>query len=892
MASAASTDDCGGGDQDCDGKVDEDCVGPASLAPICGEGQSAPPGGEVFETLTVKVLDKDGNPVPGAEVVWTAPLGGSLASPLTTANALGLATNQFTVGGDDGKDYIAHATAKGGLLTLDIKAHADAKLDKALFSYVGFCAITKLKWHGPVSFDPGKLSFLTNTDSESASLWSANPTKEGSSFRSYAEVSGFSAAYRFVVQAAAKGTNVTGGGYGDGNTPKLTPAFVAQIKGSKGGGQVGPATLTIYVDGVQVGQAENFLAQNVNDTPRSLWFDFDAPSKTLRVFQAPIGDAKPAKAAFELVTDLWKGMLAGSAPVYVGMTFGNASAGVRGVKGLETWRFGYNDAPCFTESLGCDDDNDCTNDVCDQALGCQHTPADKPCDDGSACTDKDVCVEGVCKGGKSVDCDDGNACTNDSCDKALGCIHAPNNKPCDDGQLCTVNDACKGAACAAGAQDACDDGYACSIDACNETIGCQHTKVDKTCEDGQPCTKDSCVGALGGEADTGCKHVPLPNGFSAGCYTGDAKTRDVGTCKSGITICNGNGGGSTCTGEILPKATDPCANGDEDCDGLVNEDCDLAYKIGVLCDGNQSAPPGGKLFMLHRVLVTDGNNTPQGNVTVLWTSPDGGAYESATSKSDGNGIATGRFIVGNTSGKTYTGVATIEGTTFATNLSGKADGSMLDTVVNYPNFCDTSALKLTGVAAIEGTAIRVVTGGDGQQGSFWYTGQLAAHKGKSFQVRYDVAGYSPGYGFVIQSGNAGTSQGAGGYGDGGTPKLNPALVIEVTGGKGGGAYSPPNMGIYKNGGTVGTKGSFLGTNQNSAPYTYWIDYDATGKKLSVFTAPKNSAKPSTALLAVDLDVWAGLGDNGKPIYTGFTSANASAGSNGTSYITRWEFTSF
>jgi hypothetical protein len=41
-------------------------------------------------------------------------------------------------------------------------------------------------------------------------------------------------------------------------------------------------------------------------------------------------------------------------------------------------------------------------------------------------------------------CDDGNACTDDACQPATGCGHI-GNTPCDDADPGTVHDACDGA---------------------------------------------------------------------------------------------------------------------------------------------------------------------------------------------------------------------------------------------------------------------------------------------------------------------------------------------------------------------------------------------------------------------------------------------------------------
>jgi hypothetical protein len=46
-----------------------------------------------------------------------------------------------------------------------------------------------------------------------------------------------------------------------------------------------------------------------------------------------------------------------------------------------------------------------------------------------------------------TDCDDNNLCTDDVCDATLGCQYAANAASCNDGDPCTENDACHGGAC-------------------------------------------------------------------------------------------------------------------------------------------------------------------------------------------------------------------------------------------------------------------------------------------------------------------------------------------------------------------------------------------------------------------------------------------------------------
>lgn len=93
------------------------------------------------------------------------------------------------------------------------------------------------------------------------------------------------------------------------------------------------------------------------------------------------------------------------------------------------------------ETLVCSDDNLCTDDACaDGACVFENNSAE--CDDGVACTENDVCLEGTCTGA-TLDCDDGDFCTGvETCDSATGCVDG--DDPCDsDTETCDEGrDAC------------------------------------------------------------------------------------------------------------------------------------------------------------------------------------------------------------------------------------------------------------------------------------------------------------------------------------------------------------------------------------------------------------------------------------------------------------------
>jgi Dockerin type I domain/Dictyostelium (slime mold) repeat len=83
---------------------------------------------------------------------------------------------------------------------------------------------------------------------------------------------------------------------------------------------------------------------------------------------------------------------------------------------------GHTSFPC----PGPDNDSDCAETCNELTHAC-----DAPDPDGSSCKDADVCTlnehcqGGVCTG-DAPDCNDNDACTDDICDAEVGCLHVPN----------------------------------------------------------------------------------------------------------------------------------------------------------------------------------------------------------------------------------------------------------------------------------------------------------------------------------------------------------------------------------------------------------------------------------------------------------------------------------
>ncbi|MBM4343315.1 MAG: putative metal-binding motif-containing protein [Deltaproteobacteria bacterium] len=262
-------------------------------------------------------------------------------------------------------------------------------------------------------------------------------------------------------------------------------------------------------------------------------------------------------------------------------------------------------------AAACDDNNPCTQDVCDANKGCTSSPLDGvSCSDGNSCTVSDACAAGLCKPGATLPCDDANPCTSDGCDPKAGCVHNNNTLPCDDGNVCTDGDVCKSAVCTPQKALDCDDNNPCTIDNCNAKTGCAHannqgigcndnnacTSGDKCnggqclgagqlpCSDGNACTDDGC------DPKNGCTFAANTLACNDGNSCTDADSCAGGACKSAKpTNCDD---ANTCTQDLCDPAKGctyqklvdgtPCNDGDActQSDKCANGICLGGPKVG------------------------------------------------------------------------------------------------------------------------------------------------------------------------------------------------------------------------------------------------------------------------------------------------------------------------
>jgi len=181
------------------------------------------------------------------------------------------------------------------------------------------------------------------------------------------------------------------------------------------------------------------------------------------------------------------------------------------------------------------------------------------CDDGNACTSDSCDARTAACVHAAVSCSDGDPCTVDGCNAATGCFHGPSTDQDHDGICDAIDDSdgdglvdlvdrcpntpaghavdSTGCACGEAGHVSCDDGNACTDDACDPaTAACVHTP--RNCSDGDPCTADTC------DPQSGCHHAPEPD------TDGDGLCDPIDPCPrvphADPTDANGDGIGDVC----------------------------------------------------------------------------------------------------------------------------------------------------------------------------------------------------------------------------------------------------------------------------------------------------------------------------------------------------------
>ena len=160
---------------------------------------------------------------------------------------------------------------------------------------------------------------------------------------------------------------------------------------------------------------------------------------------------------------------------------------------------------------------------------------------------------------------------------------------------------------------------ACGV-ACEDNEVCYEGEcvVSGACPPGQNLCDETCADLLDDDAHCGTcfeactegtcfegKCVACEPGSSAYCYSGSDNSIGVGTCHSGLQVCEADGSGyGPCIGEVIPEI--------DDCFTLVKESCDASAPT---CFGLQSASTGfGSIA--HIAPLADGSVIAAGSMSI------------------------------------------------------------------------------------------------------------------------------------------------------------------------------------------------------------------------------------------------------------------------------------
>ncbi|KAN0006947.1 hypothetical protein ACTFIU_005140 [Dictyostelium citrinum] len=212
---------------------------------------------------------------------------------------------------------------------------------------------------------------------------------------------------------------------------------------------------------------------------------------------------------------------------------------------------------CITVERNCDDQNECTIDICSKQIGkCRHDDIGDCFLCGNVtCYNFDPCYPTYCDRKTStcqnfsLNCDDKDPCTQDICISGTGCGSINKNwcTKCNDSFACYNSDLCKSVQCPTNGSDKC-------------------TLIDKDCNDGNPCTTSECDPETGSCIYSFIENCNLCSKPGVFCHSTD---------KCSPLICNDDGDGCTlltpnCS-DHLRCTNDTCINGD--CVNIPIDNC-------------------------------------------------------------------------------------------------------------------------------------------------------------------------------------------------------------------------------------------------------------------------------------------------------------------------------
>ncbi len=145
-------------------------------------------------------------------------------------------------------------------------------------------------------------------------------------------------------------------------------------------------------------------------------------------------------------------------------------------------------------------------------------------------------------------CRSADECHQQTFDPSRGCVETvrSDGAACGQSNACLVNATCQAGQCV-GAPLACDDGSACTTDACDPSRGCQHAAV-ACAPSTNPCLASAC------DAQLGCVATPLVDGTM--CGANDCQTANV--CVSGQCVQRAAPAGSVCAAATACRGEGRC----------------------------------------------------------------------------------------------------------------------------------------------------------------------------------------------------------------------------------------------------------------------------------------------------------------------------------------------
>lgn len=229
-----------------------------------------------------------------------------------------------------------------------------------------------------------------------------------------------------------------------------------------------------------------------------------------------------------------------------------------------------------------------------------------PCNDDSKCTDADSCTPVGDDGplqcqGVPVNCNDANPCTLDTCDEGIGCAFESksNGTPCDlpGGGV----GSCQEGICQDGEPTDCNDNIACTIDSDLGNGECQHTPNHLLCDDNEACNGlelcDVVEGCLPGDGlvcddGTACTDDSCD---ANGCVY----TPNVAKCDDGNPCTADSCGANGC--EHAPQAGDcndnnPCTAGESCSNGQCTGGAPTVCDDGIECTADSCQAGVGCVF--------------------------------------------------------------------------------------------------------------------------------------------------------------------------------------------------------------------------------------------------------------------------------------------------------